>query len=164
LLESIETKEAYDEIDWRLSLTQYSLDKPEEAVDRLKNLIARSETDSMGVATTETYAEYFEDYATMCYNIAQRHLSNRDRRSALTYLLQSVEIPWTKRARSNLGIAIILQNNIEQSMLYAQEAEAQFDQLTTDEQRNLYRLFNNLHRRMGNMDLASRYYQLFRSM
>lgn len=164
LLELIGTQKAYDEIDWRLSLTQYSLDKPEEAVERLKNLVARSEKDSLGMAATETYTEYFEDYATMCYNIAQKHLSERDRRTALTYLLQSVEIPWSKRARSYLGIAVILQNNIDQAMFYAREAESQFDQLTPDEQKNLYRLFNNLHRRMGNMDLASRYYQLFRSM
>ena len=100
----------------------------------------------------------------MCYNIAQRYLAERNRRTALTYLLQSVEIPWSKRARSNLGIAIILQNNIEQSMYYGRQAERDFDQLTETEQKNLYRLFNNLHRRLGNMELAGRYYQLFRSM
>lgn len=164
LLPNIETQPAYDEIDWRLSLTQYSLEKPDEAVERLKNLVNRSQKDSLGHAILEDYEEYFEDYATMCYNIAQRYLSERNRRTALTYLLQSVEIPWSKRARSNLGIAIILQNNIEQSMYYGRQAERDFDQLTETEQKNLYRLFNNLHRRLGNMELAGRYYQLFRSM
>ena len=161
LMRDLGTQKAKDETDWRLAIVQYRLEKEDSAADRLMNLVNRTEKGIDGLPLDESYQRYFNDYGLICYNIGQRYLSERDRATALKYLEQSSRIQWSDRARANIEIAGILMNNLPEALRYASMAEEEISSLGPEDRKELYRLLSDLHRRNGNMPMASRYRELW---
>ncbi|WP_340106289.1 tetratricopeptide repeat protein [Rhodohalobacter sp. 8-1] len=158
---SLQTQTARDEVDWRLAVVEYQLEKDETAADRLMNLVNRTPTNEDGMPVDSTYIQYFSDYGLICFNIGQRHLGERDRRTALKYFRQSKKVKGQFRARANLQIADLLQNNISEAINHAKEAENEVQFLNENDTKALYSLLTDLHRRDGNLDEARRYRQLW---
>ena len=158
------TQKARDEIDWRLARVEYQLKKREKAAERLLNLVQRTPKNVNGMPVDSTYIQYFTDFGTICFNIGQRHLSDRDRNTALKYFLQSTKVVGQYSARANLQIADILKQNISEAIKHAEKAEANKQFLNDNDTKVLYSLLTDLHRRAGNLDEARRYRQIWSSL
>ena len=163
LLQVVQTQNAKDEITWKLALVEANLGKNESAVARLKPLVDRTPLMPDGTPEDESYSRYYDAYGTLCYNLASENLrEKRDKRSALTYYLQSASIAWENRARAYLESAKILQNNTKEAIDYAEKGlEAS---PTKADQKSLYALLVALHRRAGNQSEARKYFNLHRSL
>ncbi len=164
LMPDLRSDKARDEIDWRLAVVEYQNGKEKEAAERLLQLVSRSETNNDGLPTNSDYMRYFNDYGLICFNIGQSYLAERDRRNALAYFMQSSKVNWRNRARAYLQIANILSNNVPESIRYATLAESERNSLNEQDQRTLYSLLTDLHRRNGDMDEARRYHQIWRNI
>jgi len=164
LYKRLNTTKAKDEIQWRLAVVEYQLGKVETAADRLLKLVQRTETEADGSPTNPQYSNYFYDFGIITYNIGLQQLSNKNRPLALSYLLQSSKIKWDQRARSNLRIADLLFNNIQESLKHALLAESEIQTLSQTEVKSLYRLLSELYRRSGNMNEARKYFAIWRGI
>ena len=161
LLTRLRSQTATDEIDWRLSVVQYQNGKEEPAADRLMELYQRTPMNETGMPADSTYTRYFDDYGSICLNIGLRHLSDRNRSTALKYFQQSSKVPGQNRVRANLYIADLLRNNISEAIKHAQLAEEEMNLLNDTDQKELLNLLTDLHRRDGNMAEARRYRELW---
>ena len=164
LRNSLKTNRALDEIDWRLGVVQYQLEKQDEAADRLLNLVQRTDILEDGSPTDSLYNRYFRDFGTITYNMGIEYRRNNQRNLALKYLNQSTKVKWENRARSFLQIADLLRNNVNEAIQYAQSAEEEIDSLNEDEVKSLYELLTDLHNRARNAELAQHYFQLWREI
>jgi len=162
LLGSLTTQKAKDEIDWRLGVVEYQLEKVELSADRLLKLVQRVEINEDGTPVDPDYQKYFNDFGVITFNIGLQHLNNKNRSLALTYLMQSSKVHWNLRARSHLRIADLLVNNIPEAIRYAQLAEDDVKSLSEGDSKALYRLLSELNRRNGNMNEARRYFAIWR--
>jgi tetratricopeptide (TPR) repeat protein len=163
LLPKLSMQTAIDEMEWRLSVVQYTLGKSDIAVERLMQLVSRTETDENRKPLEENYARYFNDYGLICYNLGQEYLRQQDRATALKYFRQSSTVGWSNRAKANLEIANIIVNNVPDALRFAEQAEAEIQQLNPEERKALYSMLNTLHRRLGNMESAALYFEKWRS-
>jgi len=161
LLPQLKTQSAKDEIDWRMAVVQYQNGKEEQAADRLMNLVQRTPTDGNGAPSDSTYSRYFNDYGSICLNIGLRHLSERNRSTALKYFQQSAKIEGQNKVRANLYIADLLSNNIQEAIKHAKRAEEEMQMLSEEDQKELLNLLTDLHRRDGNLEEARRYRELW---
>ncbi|MDI6401633.1 hypothetical protein QLX67_06475 [Balneolaceae bacterium ANBcel3] len=164
LLTSLKTISARDEIDWRLGVVQYQLGKQEVAVERLLQLVQRTETDLNDVPVDTLYNRYFDDFGTIAYNFGIQLLNQNERSLALKYFNQSTKVSWQHRARSYLQIANLISNNIKESIRFAQLAEKEVDSLSDQDKKALYELLADLHRRNRNIEVAQHYFQLWREI
>ncbi|MEX0780866.1 MAG: hypothetical protein WD037_14085 [Balneolales bacterium] len=164
LIDNLQTQKAKDEIHWRIALTHYEMGKEKEAADRLMHLVNRTETRARdGMPSDSAYNQYFEDYGIICYNIGSRYLQQeRDRLTALKYFKQISNLPWSNRAKTNLEIVNILNNNIPEAINHAEKALAEISTLNQDDERELYRRLSDLHRRRGDTETARKFIQLWR--
>jgi len=164
LLNSLKTMRARDEIDWRLGVVQYQLGKQQVAVERLFQLVQRTEIHSDGTPVDSIYNRYFNDFGTIAYNMGIQYISENQRSIALKYLNQSTKVSWENRARSYLQIANLISNNINESIRFAQLAEKEVDTLSNQDKKALYELLADLHRRNRNIEAAQHYFQLWREI
>ncbi|MFO8028686.1 MAG: hypothetical protein R6U28_02385 [Cyclonatronaceae bacterium] len=164
LISTLRSSDARDEIVWRLGVVEYQNGKEEKAAERLLQLVQSTDTNSAGLPVDQGYLRYFNDYGLICFNIGQSYLSDRDRRNALKYFMQSSRINWQNRARAYLQIANILSNNVEESIRFAQLAEQESQSLNEQDLQALYSLLTDLHRRNGDMEEAKRYHQIWRGI
>lgn len=168
LKENLKTSYARDEIDWRLGVVQYQLgqeedkfSKLEEAAERLNNLYHRTEKDDEGNPVDSDYERYINDFGIITYNIGLEFQNEGDRSTALKYFNQSSKANWDERARSKLRIADLLSNNVSEAIRYAEKAVTEVESLSEEDQRALYELLTDLHRRDGNMEAARKYRDLW---
>jgi len=164
LVGKLSSQTAIDEIEWRLSVVQYTLGKSDLAVDRLMKLVARTPMDENRKALEENYIRYFNDYGLICYNLGQEYIRQQDRATALKYFRQSSTVAWSNRAKANFEIANIIVNNVPDAIRFAEQAESELQQLNPEEQKALYSILNSLHRRLGDMNRAATYYEKWRSL
>lgn len=164
LMPNLRTQSARDHIDWRLAIVQYEMGKEEEAAERLMKLVERSEKNPDGRPVDPDYQRYFDAYSTVTFNLGQRKLSERDRRTAHIYFRQTATIPGQNQARANLLIADIVRNNLPEAIRHAQLAEQDIELLNESDRKSLYALLTDLHRRNGDMDQARHYLQLSREL
>ncbi len=164
LMPTLRSQSAQDHIDWRLAIVQYEMGKEEEAADRLMKLVERSDKLPDGRPADPDYQRYFDAYSTVTFNLGQRKLNERDRRTALIYFRQSATIPGQNQARANLLIADIVRNNLPEALRHARLAEERIELLNDTDRKSLYDLLTDLHRRNGDMDQARYYLQLSRQM
>ena len=105
----------------------------------------------------------FDAYGTLCYNLASENLKEkRDKRTALTYYMQSAQIAWENQARAYFEVARILQNNTTEAIKYAELGLA--SNPSAEDQKSLYALLVSLNRRAGNQSEARRYFSLHKAM
>ncbi|MEX0686878.1 MAG: hypothetical protein WD267_04805 [Balneolales bacterium] len=166
LLDRLKTQKAKDEIHWRTALTHYEMGKDDEAADRLMKLVNRTETRLRdGTPVDSTYNQYFEDYGIISYNIGMQYLKEeRNRLVALKYFKQVSTFPWSNRAKTNLEISKIINNNIPEAIQHAEKALTEVNRLNKDDEKELYRRLSDLNRRHGNMEAARKYIQKWRDV
>lgn len=162
LIPTLRTTKARDEIHWRLGIVEYRMGRNADAAERLLALVNRTRKDDRGIPVDPDYVRYVNDYGLICYNIAQDYLDQRNRQNALKYFMQSATVNWENRARANLQIANMLINNVERSMEFARLAEEESDSLNEQDKRALFSLLTDLHRRMGNLEDARKYHEIWR--
>lgn len=165
LYNQLNTQRARDEIDWRIAIIHFEMEKEDDAAERLKGLVQRTETKNEdGMPVDSLYHRYFEDYGIICFNLGTKHLQReRDRHTALKYYKQAAAIPWTNRALANFEVAKLVINNIPEAIRHAEAAIDEIETLDPDRQRELYQVLSQLYRRSGNTELARHYFELWRN-
>jgi tetratricopeptide (TPR) repeat protein len=164
LLTTLKTQKAKDEIDWRLAVVEYQLEKTDASADRLLKLVQRVQVQADGKPIDPEYQKYFNDFGVITYNIGLQQLNKKNRSLALTYLMQSSKVHWNLRARSYLRIADLLVNNVPEAIRFAHLAEDDVKSLSEGDSKALYRLLSELYRRSGKMDEARRYFAVWRGL
>ncbi len=153
---------AIDEVEWRLALVEYNLGEVESAVNRLRELAARTARDSTGAALDSSGTRYLADYGSVCLNLGRVALrERRDNRTALKYFEQASQVVWPGQALAFLEIAGLLQGNTTLAIRAADQALSREGSLTLDQRRALYRLLMGLHRRVGDFEKARRFRDAF---
>ncbi len=165
LLPTLTAQTAIDEIDWRIAIVDYNLDRAEDAAERLQALVARTVTDADGIPRDSAYVQYFDDYGTVCLNLGRESLhERRDNRTALKYFTQATRVRWQGQAVAYLEVASLVQGNFESALESATHALGMVDLLTIDQQRDLYRLLMGLYRRSGDFERAREYRDAYRAL
>jgi len=110
LLGRLRTQHARDEIEWRLALVEYQLDKRQQAIARLKRVIDRLALSADRVQSDSLVRWFFEDYGTMAFNLGGWYLK-RNRKTSFTYFVQASRVAWSGRAKAYLQLAKFAQND-----------------------------------------------------
>jgi len=143
------TQHARDEARWRAAVLQYQqLGEKKEAIARLQELIQHAK-DSTGLPVDSTYQKYFEDYATMCFNLGLEYSKDKDWQKAFTYFLQASKLQWKGQAKSHIGIAKIVQNNPALVIQHCLKAKTQENSLAPLEREQLYQLLSVAYLKKG---------------
>jgi tetratricopeptide (TPR) repeat protein len=162
LLGRLRTQRARDEVEWRLALVEYQLDKKEQAIARLRQVVDRLSAVADSAKVDSLTRRYFEDYGTMAFNLGGwYHKEKRSRRVAFTYFNQASKVPWSGRAKAFVELAKFSQNDPVTAIRYGEEAVARAEQLNPREQKELYALLSEMYKRIGQFDEARRYYRLW---
>lgn len=166
LYDNLTTQRARDEIDWRIAVIHFEMDRKGEAADRLMRLVQRTETLAEdGMPVDSTSIRYFQDYGTICFNLGTIYLRHeRDRHTALKYFKQAASVPWSNRALANFEVAKILINNIPEALRHSEAAIREMETMSTEEQRELYQVLVQLYRRGGNTERARYYFEQWRNI
>ena len=165
LLGSLSSRTAIDETDWRLSIVDYNLGNAEEAADRLHQLVTRTPKDPSGAPVDPAYAQYFDDFGTLCLNVGRSfRVEQRDNRTALKYFTQATTVNWTGRAVAHYEMARLLQGNVDASLESAMRATEDEEALSEPQRLDLYRILMELNRRTGDFDAAARYRDAYRAL
>ena len=163
LLGTLSSRTATDEIDWRLAIVDYNLGNAEEAAARLQQLVDRTPKDPVGAPIDPAYAQYFDDYGTLCLNVGRSfRVEQRDNRTALKYFTQATTVNWTGRAVAHYEVARLVQGNVDASLENAMEAVGDEEALSDTQRLDLYRLLMELNRRAGDFDAARQYRDAYR--
>ncbi|MFQ5631070.1 MAG: tetratricopeptide repeat protein [bacterium] len=150
LAKSLKTQKARDEIDWRAAVLEFQeLGKMDAAVDRLHKLIKRTKTLPDGSPADTSDQRYFEDYSTMCYNLGIEYTNKRNWQEAYAYFLQASQINWKGRAKSNVEIAKIVQNNPDLVIKHCKQAQENENTLSRLEKQQLYQLLSVAYLKKG---------------
>ncbi|MFQ5709654.1 MAG: hypothetical protein ACE5HO_19530 [bacterium] len=158
LLGQLRTKRASDEISWRLALLEFQyLNRKNEGIDRLKQVVKLVEKDEHGAPADSTYQKYFNSYGVMCHNLGLEY-SRKNRKIAFTYFKQSAAIDWENKAKSYLEIAKLSRNNPKAVLKNCEQAIAAIQQLDQSEQMQTYQLMVEASKRLGKFDQARTYF------
>lgn len=158
LLPLLQTQRAADEVTWRLAGIEYQhLEDQNKGVERLLHVVKRTPVDDNGAPLDSTYQRYFDSYGAMCHNLGLEHM-RKDRKVAFTYFQQAVAIEWESRAKSQLEVAKLSRNNAKAVIAACTGALKQPDQLSPQEQMQVYQLLVEGYKRNGNFDEARRLY------
>ncbi len=160
----LHSRKAKREIEWRLSLLEYThLGKPEQALNRLQKIVHYYLDDTTGIALQDTmYREYYKSYGTICYNQGLQALKERKLRRALAYFRQSCSIPWQHRAKSYLEVARLSRNSPPHALKAAKTALQSAEQLSSREHIDAMRILIESLKRMGKFDEAIAYFKQYR--
>lgn len=155
LTKTLKTQKARDEIEWRAAVLEYQkIGNKDIAVERLHVLINRTRKRPGGQPADTSYQRYFEDYATMCYNLGLEYAQSRNWQEAYAYFLQASQINWKGQAKSNVEIAKIVQNNPDLVIQHCKLAQENEYTLSKIEKQQLYQLLSVAYLKKGMTDLA----------
>ncbi len=165
LLPTLSKRTAIDEIDWRIAIVDYNLDRAADAAERLQALVGRTMVDPDGMPVDSAYGQYFDDYGTVCLNLGREALhEQRDNRTALKYFTQASRVRWQGQAVAYLEVASLLRGNTETALAQATLSLERIDQLNLEQQRDLYRLLMGLYRRAGDFERAREFRDAYRAL
>lgn len=158
LLPDLRTERARDEIVWRLAVLEFQhLDRQEEGIERLKEVVMKTPQDETGAPVDSTYTKYFDSYGVMCHNLGLENF-NKSRKVAFMYFKQAVTVDWENRAKSHLEIAKMSRNNPPAVIESCKQALATPEQLNDTELLQTYQLLVQGLKRTGKFDEARRYF------
>lgn len=147
LLADVRERDARVDVRHQLALAHYASGAEEHAAALMQDLVAE----------VPGRQALVDDYAVMTYNLAQTLRNAGDLKSALAYLLQSASLDAHTAARAAFDASILLRNNPEAAIKYAQMAEARIDSLGDSERNALIRYLAELYRRSGDRERAKIY-------
>ena len=121
-----------------------------------------------GVPQDPAYGRYFEDYATLLFNLGQSYLDT-DRQKALVHFMQASTVPSLIRTDAFYEIAQLLRNNTRSALSFTWLALRDFTRLTpqqrahlqldTNRQQELYFALSQHFRNLGAFDCGRSYYE-----
>ena len=163
LLPRLRSLQAAMEIKWRLAQLEFvHLNQKGTAVERMRNVIASLEFNSLREAIPDSmYKKYVDTYGTMCYNLGLLAIEEHEPVKALSYFMQSAEMPWTYRAKAYLEISKLSSNDPRIAVKMGKMALAQRDQLEPEEIREALVIVIKGLRMQRNFDEAKIYFQEF---
>jgi len=149
LLPVISRRSAVDEIEWKIATIDYAIHSNREAgVERLRSVINRAKDIPAGSDPESLYPTFFEDYGTMCYNLAMDYLTEeKDRRKAFAYLLQASEINWGKRGSCFVELMKLARNDPNRLIEFGEKALR--TDLSPDERLLVYKQLVTAYKRKG---------------
>lgn len=147
LLEDVRSSEARIEVRHQLALARYASGADRHAIELMHALVME----------VPHQKKLVEDYAVMAYNLAQVLRGEGDLRGALAYLLQCAALDAQIAARAAFDAALLLRNNLDESIKYAHMAEANLDTLDRSERSILTQYLAELYRRSGDRERAREY-------
>lgn len=164
LIPQLKTRRAIDEIVWRLAVLEFQfLERQNEGVDRLKQVVKLTPQDASGAPLDSTYRKYFDSYGVMCHNLGLENMK-KNRKFAFMYFQQAAAVDWENRAKSYLEIAKLSRNNAKVAIKSCEGALAHPEQLDSAEQMQLYQLLVEGYKRSGRFNDARKYYAQWMQM
>ncbi len=166
LSKKLTTNRARREIQWRLAILEFThLEKEEQAMKRMVDIADFYNTDTTGIAQTDTmFSQYFDSYGTMCHNMGLASLKLKKLRKALAYFKQATIVPWKQQAKSHVEIAKLSINNPALAVSSAEKALNLRNQLNGREQEEALRMMVEGLKRLGRFQEATRYYREYRDL
>lgn len=159
LLAQVRTQTAVIDVRHQLSLARYAAGQEAGALNLMQDLWRST------AGVEQAQAERIRlDYAVMAYNLAQDHRRQGDLTGALAYLLQCEQLDADISARAALQAAQLLSNNPTAALERALAAEQRWTDLGQDDQQRLLRYIVELYRRVGEREMARKYFDRLEEM
>ena len=165
LLKIVKTEKATNQSQLTLARMQfYYLDKQDEAVDRLWNVVNKYQLNAdSGVPMDSTHQDIWEQYSQMCLRMGVSHF-NTDKRSSFTYFLKSSQIESPARGKALLNLAMMSSLNSQICLNYCTRALDYQHQLNMEEKRLLYETIYQAYMKQGDFEEALKWYKKFHEM
>ena len=158
LLKELKTQRTKDQINWTIAMLEFQyLKQQEDGISRLMNVIKGTQKDKNGSPVDTTYKRYFADYGVMCHNMGIEYL-NKSPKIAYIYLQQAVAIDSPIRGKSYLELAKLSRNNPGETIEKCHRALAPLNDLTLDDQIQVYQLLVEGYKKQGKIDKAKEYF------
>ena len=159
----IQTEQAKREAQLELSIIQFNnLNKQDEAIDSLWTVVIKElSVDSVtGVSTNPDDNYYWENYAFMCIELANKYFEN-NRKLSFIYFLKTIQVDCPYRASAYLGLANLTLNNSNICLNYCNRALEFQHQLTEMEKKELFNLFYLSYRNKGEFEVALKWFEKY---
>ena len=157
LLKLLTTPKAKNEISWKIASIDYNfLNRKNEALKRLFPVIQKIKKVNSG---QPLHTIYLKDYAAMCYAVGMEHFSENRFRLAYIYLNQAAQFDWEHKADCFYQLAILSDENPEETIKNCNEALKYSNSLSRDLLENIYEMLAVSYKRKGEFDMANSYFQ-----
>jgi tetratricopeptide (TPR) repeat protein len=165
LLGIVKTEKATNQAQLALTRMQfYQLDKKDEAIDRLWNVVNKYPLDSSsGVPLDSTYQDLWEQYSQMSLRMGLDNY-NIDKRSSFTYFLKTSQIEGSSRGKAFLNIAMMSHQNPQICLDFCMRALDYQEQLNQEEKMLLYQTIHQAYLKQGNFEEALKWFKKYREM
>lgn len=164
MIPKLRTLRARNEFGWKLAVIEFSsLNKKNQAMDRMLRIVQSVTTDSLGVPRAASRGDslgqtYFNNFGTMCVNLGTEHRES-NRKLAYTYYMQSASLNWAERGKSYLAMASLADANPRQAVADGEKAYALAHQLEPEELIILHKLLIRNYRRLGQFEKAKTHFE-----
>jgi tetratricopeptide (TPR) repeat protein len=167
-------KRAYWETAWRLSKVEMAVLMADSAyaessrtertgIDRLRDVVHEIPKDSLGIPLDTAFTVYFDDFATMLYNEAEKALTEQgDRRQAEDLFAECANLHSNIQAKGCLRMTTIYQNARFIGLYWALRTYHLRKQLDREEISTLHVLFRRVTRRSNHHVLMKYFNEQFR--
>ncbi len=166
LLGMVTTEKARNQAQLSLAKMQfYSLDKKDEAIDRLWNLANKYPLDSdSNAAVDSTAREIWEQYSQMCLRMGVDYY-NTDKRSSFTYFIKASQLEGSSlRGQAFLNLARISLQNPQICLTYCMRALDYQERLRPEEKQYLYQTIYQAYLKQGDFEQALKWYRKYFEM
>lgn len=165
LLKIVTTESATNQAQLTLARMQfYQLDKKDEAVDRLWNVVNRYPLNSTsGVPIDSSYQNIWTEYSQMCLRMGVSNFTT-DKRSSFTYFLKSSQIESPARGKALLNLAMMSSLNPQICLNYCTRALDYQQQLNNEEKKFLFETIYQAYLKQGNFEEALKWFKKFHEM
>jgi len=115
LLPQLKTKEARDNITWRLARVEFSyLEQPEQAADRLYNLVinadtSKNKTNVYKAPADSLYKVYFKDCGEVLFGLGNKYRDEGIYDKARQYFRKDTTFEWAGRGKAFLPLAQLIE-------------------------------------------------------
>lgn len=122
LLPRLKTKKARDNITWKLARVEFSnLNQPEEAANRLYNLVINADTSKnksniFKPPADSLYKVYFKDCGTLLFGLGEKYLNEGFHEKAKQFFVKDTTFEWSGRGKVFLPIAQLVTLDIPENL------------------------------------------------
>jgi pentatricopeptide repeat protein len=165
LLGSVQTEKARNQAQSDLARLQfYQLEKKDEAIDRLWNVVNRYPLDpDSGVPIDSTYQDIWEQYSQMCLRMGLDN-HNTDKRASFIYFLKMSQIEGSSRGKAFLNLARMSLQNPQICLNYCTRALDYQEQLNKEEKKILYNTIYQIYLQQGDFEQALEWFKKYYEM
>ena len=165
LLKIVTTKNATNQAQLDLARMQfYQLDKKDEAVDRLWNVVNKYPLDpNSGVPIDSTYQDLWTQYSQMCLRMGVQNY-NTDKRASFAYFLKTSQINGASRGQAFLNLAMMSALNPQICLNYCTQALDYLQQFNQEDKKSLFQTIYQAYLKQGDFEEALKWFKKYREM